>query len=558
MGERLPSPWFMRRAALAALVVVSRLTTANSAMAQTAGPSGLSQGVEMRPTDALRQLGAPPIIANDTAPGAAPAGQLRSGFQQSEPLSSGAANYARPRPRLRLPRPYPPPFHAVPAPFSPQHPLPPLEPYRTSAQGRRALRLHSQTALPEAALPAPPPTVAAKPTIKAKPKPKVEERPYDPVGVEVGSLRLKPFVEASFGYDSNPNRLSTNSTGSKYLRSDAGFDLKSDWSRHDLQGSLRLGYSDYFDLQAASRPDGAGDFKGRYDVTRDTAINLEGRFNLDTQRPGAPALASGLSNVVVTNRPLIVSGGLSPGVTQKFNRLELSLRGSFDRTVYQNAHYSDGSTLNLASTDYNAYGGTARVAYEVNPDVKPFVEATLDKRVHDSAVDVSGYLRDNHGLAARGGASVRISDLLKGEASGGYAERQYADLRLAKLRGPTIDAALIYTPSALTTVKLRGATVLSETTVSGAAGVLTRTFSAQLSHEFLRNLTATLTGSHFTNDYQGAAIYERGYTAGVKLEYKITRSIVIRGSYSHERLNSTSSGSDYTANVFLIGLRLQP
>lgn len=522
-------------------------------MAQTAGQSGPPQGAEMRPTDALRPLGTPKAAANDAAPSAGPAEQLRSGFQKSEPRSSGAANYGRPRPKIRLPRPYPPPFHAVPAPFSPLHPLPPLEPYRSSAQARRALRAHSQTALP-----LPPPTVAAKPTIKAKPKPKVAERPYDPVGIGIGSLRLKPFAEASYGYDSNPNRLSTNSTGSKHLRSDAGFDLKSDWSRHDVQASLRLGYSDYFDVPAASRPDGAGDFKGRYDIARDTAINLDGRFNLNTQRPGAPALASGLRNVVVTNRPLIVSGGLSPGVTQKFNRLEVSLRGSFDRTVYQNAHYSDGSTLDLARTDYTAYGATARAAYEVNPDVKPFVEATLDKRVHDSAIDVSGYLRDSHGLAARGGASIRISDLLKGETSGGYAERQYADPRLAKLRGPTIDAALIYTPSALTTVTLRGATVLSETTVSGASGVLSRNVTAQLSHELLRNLTATLTGSHFTNDYQGAAIYEYGYTAGVRLEYKITRSIAIRGGYSHERLNSSSPGSDYTANVFLIGLRLQP
>ena len=163
------------------------------------------------------------------------------------------------------------------------------------------------------------------PTIKAKPKPVVELNPYDPVGIGVGSLRLTPFVETSTGYDSNPDRLSPSNvpapTGSKLLRADAGFKLRSDWERDSFQADLRLGYVDYFDYEQASRPDGAGSFVGRYDVTRDTAIDVLGHFNLDTQRPGAPAISSGSPSVTVTNRPIIVSAGIAAGVTEKFNRL---------------------------------------------------------------------------------------------------------------------------------------------------------------------------------------------------------------------------------------------
>jgi len=50
---------------------------------------------------------------------------------------------------------------------------------------------------------------------------------------------------------------------------------------------------------------------------------------------------------------------------------------------------------------------------------------------------------------------------------------------------------------------------------------------------------------------------ENGYTAGVRLDYKITRSIAFHASYSHERLGSNEAGDDYTANVFLVGLRFQ-
>ena len=43
----------------------------------------------------------------------------------------------------------------------------------------------------------------------------------------------------------------------------------------------------------------------------------------------------------------------------------------------------------------------------------------------------------------------------------------------------------------------------------------------------------------------------------MKLEYKITRSVTVKASYSRERLTSNAVGDDYTANVFLVGLRIQ-
>jgi hypothetical protein len=120
-----------------------------------------------------------------------------------------------------------------------------------------------------------------------------------------------------------------------------------------------------------------------------------------------------------------------------------------------------------------------------------------------------------------------------------------------------IDAALIYTPSALTTLTLRGSTTLNETTLANAAGVFTRSVALQLSHDLLRNLNVTMTGNYFANDYQGADVVERGGGVGVKLDYKITRTVSLRGSYMHERLDSSFPNADYTANVYSLGLRFQ-
>jgi hypothetical protein len=59
-------------------------------------------------------------------------------------------------------------------------------------------------------------------------------------------------------------------------------------------------------------------------------------------------------------------------------------------------------------------------------------------------------------------------------------------------------------------------------------------------------------------DYRGIDLREEGFAGSVKLDYRLTRSIALRASFTHERLKSTDPGDDYTANVYLVGLRFQP
>jgi hypothetical protein len=328
----------------------------------------------LRPTQAAEPLGL--SIPPEAAPlrGATAAGG-------DVPIS---ANYGAPLKRAKLPRPYPPPRTPYPQPFSPRNALPALEPYKTSYVARQRLRLRPTTHPSEAA-PPPPVTVAAEPTIKTKPKPKVELNPYDPLGVPVGSTLIFPFVQASGGYDDNPNRLAPNYNPrpSAFFRGEGGLKVQSNWARHSLIGDLRGAYTDYADYPAANRPEAAGSMEARYDVTQDTALDLRGRMSLDTQRPGAPAIQAGQPTVYVVNRPIILGVGTQAGVSQKFSRIGVDLRGTYDRVWYQDAQYSNGSTLNLAATSYNDYGGLLRTSYEVTPDLKPFVEATYDVRLHD-------------------------------------------------------------------------------------------------------------------------------------------------------------------------------
>ncbi len=460
---------------------------------------------------------------------------------------SGAPNYGKPRkkkPKLYNPDP------------KVSLPLAPLVPYRGAPGPQRRL-LNPRPAdrtVPDAEQPGP--TVAVIPSpLRPRLRP-VELDPFVPLGVRMGELRLLPFVETSAGYETNPNQVSTGVKPSAALRVAGGFDLASDFPTNSLTANLRAGYSEFPSNTNADRPDVNGVVRSRIDVDRQDTIDLEGRLTVATQTPGSPLLAVP-NSVFITSRPTIISEGATLGGTHTFNRLAINLRATFDRTEYGNATQSNGSTFLYSQDNYNDIGAVARVSYELMPALIPFVEAGADTRVRDTAVDLSGYLRDSVGVTARAGSAFEFTRLLTGTLSAGYADRRYADPRLPNLRGPTIDGALVYAFTPLTTITGRASTSLSETTLAGASGAISRSFGVELAHVFFRNFTVTGIVTYQPNEYQGVQVTEDFLQYTLKAAYSVTRDIQLIGSASHQELHSTLVGSSFSDNIFLLGVRLQ-
>jgi hypothetical protein len=337
------------------------------------------------------------------------------------------------------------------------------------------------------------------------------------------------------------------------FRTDGEVRLQSDWSAHALTGAMRGSYSEYPNVKGANRPEGEGKLGLRLDVSRDTQVDVEGRFQLDTQRPGSPDL-----NAAVTERPLVTTTGAALGVTQRFNRLLVGLRGTVDRTVYEDAHLTNGKILDQSDRDSNQYGLRLRVGYELTPGVIPFVDVLADHREYDQRIDNSGFRRSSEGVGVRAGSTFEITRTLTGEASAGLQQRSYEDPRLRDLRGPLVDAALIWSATPLTTVRLRAQSSIDETTLANSNGTLTQSARLEVQHDLRRNLSLTGVAGVTVSDYQGVALKDETFTVGARLDYKLTRSVVLRASFTHERLKSTDHSSDYSANTYLVGLRFQP
>ena len=336
-------------------------------------------------------------------------------------------------------------------------------------------------------------TVAGQPVRKRLP---IDPDPFGAVGDYAGSFLLKGAVELSAGYDSNPGRLAV-PQGSPFYVIAPELLAVSDWERHAVVADLRGSFTGYGNnlmpnadgtpLSApiiVDRPSFNGHVDGRLDVSRDTRLTAQGRLILATDNPGSPNVQAGLQRY-----PIYTTVGGTFGFDQNFNRLQVSAGATVDRTDYQWSKLTDGSSTSNDDRNFSQYGGIGRVSYEVMPGLKPFAEAQGDSRVHDLYLDRNGYARDSNGGYVKAGTSFEFSRLLTGEIAVGWAQRDYADARLPRLQGLLTTASLVWTATPLTTAKYFSDTQLVETTLPGTAGILVRTHTLEVDHDFRRWLT---------------------------------------------------------------------
>jgi hypothetical protein len=319
-----------------------------------------------------------------------------------------------------------------------------------------------------------------------------------------------------------------------------------------VTATLRGSYTAYSATPELDRPAFDGKVTGRLDVTRNTALIGEGTLVVGTDNPGSPNVQAGLSRF-----PIYTTLGGSLGATQRFNRIEVAVKGTAERTEYQDSVFTDGTTQSNADRDFNRYAILMRTSYDLMPGIKPFIETGADTRRYDLAVDAGGLNRDSSGWTVRAGSSFAFHRTLTGEIAVGYLQRNYVDPTLQPIQGPTLDAALIYAFSALTNVKLTASTLVSETTVSGTSGVFTHNAGIEVEHAFRRWLIGSLKFNFGVDNYVGSPRVDDRYAVSASLIYKLNRMMQLKAELREEWLRSTVPTADYVATVMMVGLRLQ-
>jgi hypothetical protein len=393
---------------------------------------------------------------------------------------------------------------------------------------------------------------------------KIDDDPFGAVGDYAGSFLLKGAVELSAGYDTNPGRLAV-PQGSPFYVIAPEFLAVSNWERHAVVADLRGSFTGYGNnlmpnadgtpLSAPiniDRPNFIGHVDGRLDISNDTRLLAQGRLLVTTDNPGSPNVQAGLLRY-----PVYTTVGGTLGFDQNFNRLQVSGGATVDRTDYQWSKLTDGTSTSNDDRNFTQYGGVGRVSYEVLPGLKPFGEVEGDTRVHDLYLDRNGFARNSTGGYVKAGSSFEFSRLLTGELAIGWAERSYVDPRLPKLQGFLTAGSLIWTATPLTTARFITDTQIVETTLPSTAGILVRTYTFEVDHDFRRWLTGIGRFTYGTLDYQGNIRRDQTYSVSGDLIYKMNRSIWLKGTLRRDWLDSNVPGASSNSTVVMLGVRVQ-
>jgi hypothetical protein len=324
------------------------------------------------------------------------------------------------------------------------------------------------------------------------------------------------------------------------------------WSQHEFTANIRSTYNTYDTAHQLDRPMVDAKANGRIDISDLTRLDLEARYYLGTDSPGSPNVQANLLWF-----PIYHQLGGTAGLGQRFNRLELIVKGGADRTTYTDSHFDDGQVSSNADRNFNRFFTTGRANYELLPGLRPFTEVTHDRRVYDLDIDAAGVNRNSQGLSGRVGSTFDFATLFLGEVSMGYLRRHYDDPNLTSFGAYLVDASLIWLPTALTTLRLNVTTTVAESTLAGVSGVLTREYTGQVDHAFRRWLIGTLKFMRGVDVYEGSPRVDLRYAFTAQLTHMLTREWWARVEYRNEWRDSNVAGQDYSANVYLVGLRLQ-
>jgi hypothetical protein len=233
-----------------------------------------------------------------------------------------------------------------------------------------------------------------------------------------------------------------------------------------------------------------------------------------TDNPGSPNLAAQLLRLP----PNFDLGG-TLGVVQTFNRLAVTVKGTFDRNTYYNSVLPDGETSSNGDRNFNQWAGIMRVGYELDPGLRPFIEIQEDERHHDLQFDRNGLERSSVGTTGKIGAVVDLFGSVTGEMAVGYTQRDYKDPTLPNIAGTIVNGALIWQATPLTTAKFNASSQVYETILAGTTGTLTRDVNLQVDHAFLLWLIGTLKAGYGTDDYVGSTLSDRRYFLAGGLTY---------------------------------------
>lgn len=378
---------------------------------------------------------------------------------------------------------------------------------------------------------------------------------YDARGIHVGSYLFRPQFSEGFGYDDNV--LGTREKrGSTVLTTRADVLATSDLPRYGVTARVTVNDFRYFDQPRQSLTNWTAALGAAYDLGRDTVSLAYSHVN-QNQTPrdlNAPLLDQAIAYRVDT---------LRGGYRITFNRLSL-------RPELAVAHYDfdDGTVTGLPyRQDYrnrNTISPALTAAYELAP--RRNVVVVLRNVTSRYTTRPAGFVnRDSSDNSVLTGLDYDGGGLWRYRLLAGYEVRTFSSPTLKTIQAPVAEAAVIFSPTGLTTVTGSLTRRIQDSADESTVGFTETAARLVVDHEYLRNVLLTANGQATFAEYSQGGGSQTQFFAGAGATWLVNRNVSLAATYEFTKLNSSGSvrlangftlSSGYSENRYLLQLRL--
>lgn len=366
---------------------------------------------------------------------------------------------------------------------------------------------------------------------------------YDPIGVRAGAFVAKPQLTLGLEYNDNiyATKDDTKSDWITVLAPSVG--LHSDWNRHALGLDVGLKGGIYASESDENYLDADLFLSGRVDVRQETF--LTGRFGTSRlhEERGSPDASQAWKKPGVYYLSVAEAAYLH-GV----GRSSLTAGAWLNNYSFQSVDLVDGGKDSRELRDRNEYNLNVRYAYELLPNVQPFLAAEYEWRKYDK----SEARRDSDGYRIGAGTGFDLGGVTTGEIFAGYMRQDY-DKR-ENIDGAWYGLSLLWSVTEMTSLQGYAVSSVKETTAEGSSGINSVDAGLRVDHELLRNLLIGAFFDYTYDDYKGVEYTDNYYTLGPRLTYLWNRNLSAGAEYSHKTKDSNFSNREYTENKFALSL----
>lgn len=270
-------------------------------------------------------------------------------------------------------------------------------------------------------------------------------------------------------------------------------------------------------------------------------VGIAAGYRLDTITAIAASANLSLSRASVSDpgndagtilAPAILAGDASVSVTRDIGWFEVTPRALVSRTLYGPTTLAGPLVVDNTWQSNVASGAGVRVAARVTPVLGVFADGEVRHQIHDAPSPTLLVPLNHTEYTIKAGVFADVGDLFEGEASVGYGLVRYTS-GLPAFSGLLYDASLTYRPDETVTLAASFGTALSPPGSGGGTGRIAYTAGADARYEVNPWLAVRASLDWSQTTLVGTGTTERGYGAGVGLDYSVTDQTTVTADYSY-------------------------